>query len=189
MARKKINGLLHKLYYDVNRSSAAFSGPTTLLREARKADRTVSADDVRSFLQRQDVYTLQRAARRRFPRNPIVCDGPGLWLVADLLDVSNLSRWNDRVRFLLCVIDCFSRKGYVRVLLDKSASVVENALRSILDENLGLRSVRYLNTDKGKEFYNRLVQGLLHDRNIHHFTTADYKAFLVERFNRTLRTL
>ena len=41
---------------------------------------------------------------------------------------------------------------------------------------------------KGKEFYNNQVQKLFKDKNINHYTVfSQYKAAVVERFNRTLR--
>ena len=45
-----------------------------------------------------------------------------------------------------------------------------------------------LQTDRGKEFYNRPFQRLLKKEGIHHFSThGDAKAAVVERFNRTLK--
>jgi hypothetical protein len=47
-----------------------------------------------------------------------------------------------------------------------------------------------LQTDKGTEFLNAIVQSMLRRRNIHHYTSEneDLKASVVERFNRTLKT-
>jgi len=45
-----------------------------------------------------------------------------------------------------------------------------------------------LQTDKGKEFYNRPVESWLKEHGILHFSThGDAKASVVERFNRTLK--
>ena len=45
-----------------------------------------------------------------------------------------------------------------------------------------------LQTDDGKEFYNKTFQQLLNHYKIHHFSTSgDTKASVVERFNRTLK--
>jgi hypothetical protein len=46
-----------------------------------------------------------------------------------------------------------------------------------------------LQTDKNKEFINKLFQDPLKKYNIHWFSTnSDLKASIVERFNRTLKT-
>jgi len=49
--------------------------------------------------------------------------------------------------------------------------------------------VGWFQTDKGKEFYNSHFEALLANRSIHHYTTGSYKAWLVERFHRSLREL
>ena len=49
----------------------------------------------------------------------------------------------------------------------------------------------YLQTDKGKEFYNAHVTNVLSMHNIIHFSTENdnIKASIVERFNQTLRVI
>ena len=45
-----------------------------------------------------------------------------------------------------------------------------------------------LQTDDGKEFYNKIFQDLMKRKGIHHFSTSgNTKASVVERFNRTLK--
>ena len=52
------------------------------------------------------------------------------------------------------------------------------------------RKPRALQTDKGSEFTNKVLQRWLSSRNIHFFTThnEETKASIVERFNRTIKT-
>ena len=51
------------------------------------------------------------------------------------------------------------------------------------------RKPKKLQTDKGKEFLNKDVQGLLKKEGIDHFTSnSDKKAAVVERFNRTIKS-
>ena len=50
------------------------------------------------------------------------------------------------------------------------------------------KTVSRLQTDKGKEFYNRSFENWTKDQGIQHFSTrGDAKASVVERFNRTLK--
>ena len=52
----------------------------------------------------------------------------------------------------------------------------------------GGRTPTNLQTDDGKEFYNKTFQALMKQKGIHHFSTSgDTKASVVERFNRTLK--
>ena len=112
--------------------------------------------------------------------------GPGVQLQADLLDVSNLASANDGVKFLLTIVDAFSRKGWARPLRSKSGRVVATSLAAFLRSN---KDYTLLQTDKGKEFDNAEVAKVLREVGVRRFTTENetIKASIVERFNRTLR--
>ena len=61
------------------------------------------------------------------------------------------------------------------------------AFEKILKQSQG-RQPQNLQTDNGKEFYNKHFQALMKRKNIHHFSTSrDTKASVVERFNCTLK--
>ena len=97
-----------------------------------------------------------------------------------------MKSYNKGYRYLLTVVDVFSKYAWVRPLKDKTGGAVVKAFRSIFDE--GRKPLR-LQTDDGKEFYNKVVQELLRKSNVHHFSTSgDAKASVVERFNRTLKS-
>ena len=60
------------------------------------------------------------------------------------------------------------------------------AFESILKEG---RVPQKIQTDRGKEFFNKHFQKVLSKHNIHHFATgSELKASVVERFNRTIKT-
>ena len=68
---------------------------------------------------------------------------------------------------------------------NKTGCAVTDALAKILK---GGRKPINLQTDDGKEFYNKTFKALIKKKNIHHFSTSgDTKASVVERFNRTLK--
>ena len=67
----------------------------------------------------------------------------------------------------------------------KTGKAVTEAMAKILK---GGRKPINLQTDDGKEFYNKTFQELMKQKDIHHFSTSgDTKASVVERFNRTLK--
>ena len=104
---------------------------------------------------------------------------------ADLVEEQNLKTYNKGIRYLLTVVDVFSKYAWVRTLVNKSGVEVEKALKSIFKE--GRRPLR-LQTDDGKEFYSKTVNEFLKKQKVHHFSTqGDAKASVVERFNRTLK--
>uniref|UniRef100_A0A8C6PF69 Integrase catalytic domain-containing protein n=1 Tax=Nothobranchius furzeri TaxID=105023 RepID=A0A8C6PF69_NOTFU len=145
----------------------------------------VSSDKARDFLSEQDAYTLHKPARVHFPRNKVFVSGPLKQFQADLCDMQALSKSNDGFNYLLTVIDVFSKKAYVRALKNKSGKDVTEAFASVLKDS-GVP--KKLQTDSGKEFFNKKFEALMKKHGIVHFATASsVKANVVERFNRTLK--
>jgi len=61
--------------------------------------------DIKAWLLKTDAYTLHRAVRKRFPRNPYTVNNINDVWESDLVDVQGLSKYNDGVKYLL--IDSF----------------------------------------------------------------------------------
>ena len=57
-----------------------------------------------------------------------------IW-AADLADVQLISKFNERFRFLLCVIDIYSKYAWVVLLKDKKGVSIVNAFQSILKKS------------------------------------------------------
>ena len=107
--------------------------------------------------------------------------------MADLVEMQDLKKWHRGVRYLLKVVDVLSKYAWVEPLKDKTGKAVAAAFERILKQAKGRQPLR-LQTDAGKEFYNRVFQNLKTRQNIHYFSTSvDTKASAVERFNRTLK--
>ena len=79
----------------------------------------------------------------------------------------------------------FSKYAWVEPIKNKTGQAVTTAFEKILKQG---RKPIQLQTDDGKEFYNKTFQSLLNKYKIHHFgTSGDTKATVVERFNRTFK--
>ena len=131
---------------------------------------------------------LHRQKRKRYATRSVVTDFPYDLIQADLVEMHSLLPWNKKYPYLLTVIDTFSKKGYGRALRNKTGKEVTAAFEDVLKE-IG-KPVKNLQTDQGKEFYNRDFQRLLKEQNIiHYHTYTDKKASIVERFNRSLKML
>ena len=74
-----------------------------------------------------------------------------IWGV-DLADMQLLSKYNKGIRFLLCVIDIFSKYAWVVPLKDKKGVSIVTAFQSILKQSN--RKPNKIWVDKGSEFYN-----------------------------------
>ncbi|KAG1653149.1 putative apoptosis inhibitor ORF99 [Nymphon striatum] len=64
---------------------------------------------VLEWMEKQPSYTLHRQVKKRYKTSQVKVPGINHQFQADLMDVSNLSKYNDNYKFILTVIDCFSR--------------------------------------------------------------------------------
>ena len=105
---------------------------------------------------------------------------------ADLADMQLLSRYNKGIRFLLCVIDIFSKYAWVVPLKDKKGVSIVTAFQSILKQSN--RKPNKIWVDKGSEFYNAYFKKWLQDNDIVMYSTNNKgKSVVAERFVRTLK--
>ena len=115
---------------------------------------------------------------------------------ADLADMQLLSKYNKGIRFLLCVIDIFSK--YVPLKDKKGISIVK-AFQIILKQSHSRQrakgtSAKHLKpnkiwVDKGSEFYDAYFKKWLRDNDIVMYSTHNEgKSVVAERFIRTLKS-
>ena len=88
---------------------------------------------------------------------------------ADLADRQLISKFNKGFRFLLCVIDIYSKHAWVIPLKDKKGITITNALQKILDESN--RKPNKIRVDKGSEFYNSSIKSWLEKNDIKMYST------------------
>ena len=98
-----------------------------------------------------------------------------------------LSKYNKGIRFLLCVIDIFSKYAWVVTLKDKKGVSIVAAFQSILKQSN--RKPNKIWADKGSEFYNAFFKIWLEDNDIVMYSTNNEgKSVVAERFIRTLKS-
>ena len=109
-----------------------------------------------------------------------------IWGV-DLADMQLLSKYNKGIRFLLCVIDIFSKYAWVVPLKDKKGISIVKAFQSILKQLN--KKPNKIWVDKGSEFYNAYFKKWLRDNDIVMYSTHNEgKSVAAERFIRTLKS-
>lgn len=132
------------------------------------------------------VNELHHSARKNFIRRTTVMRGLNDTLQADLVEMIPYASKNRNMKYILTVINIFSKKAYARALKNKSGPEVTVAMKSILD-SLD-HPIKNIHVDRGKEFYNEQMKKMLHQQKIHLYSTFSVtKAAIVERFNRTLK--
>ena len=130
---------------------------------------------------------MHRQRRVHFPRRPVLVHGiDDIWS-ADLVDMQAFAKYNKRFKFMLTVIDLFSRYAWAVPLKDKTGASVRDAFQRIV--RTSKRKPGKLWVDEGKEFYNNTMKKWLSDNDITMYSTHNEgKAVVIERFNRTLKS-
>ena len=90
-------------------------------------------------------------------------------LGADLPDMQLISKYNKRIRFLLCVIDIFSIYAWAVPLKDKKGATIANAFQKILDNSK--RKPNKIWVDQGRAFYSNFFKKWLKDNNTKMYST------------------
>ena len=107
----------------------------------------------------------------------------------DILDLKDYGPENNRgYRFVLVIIDIFSKFGWTVPVKIKNAQTIKDSFENILISSK--RKPNLIESDRGKEFYNNIFQDFLNKNDIKLFSrNCSYGAVFAERFNRTIRDL
>ena len=108
-----------------------------------------------------------------------------IWGV-DLADMQSLSRKSKGIKYLLCVIDLYSKYAFVVTLKDKKGISIVNASNKIIKQSNRKRNEIWVH--QGGEFYNSVFKKWLSDNDIIMYSTYNEgKSVVAERFIRTLK--
>ena len=99
---------------------------------------------------------LHKPVIKKFKRTKVYARFKDNIWAADLAEMASLSSKNKNVKYLLCVIDIFTKFAWVKPLKDKKGKTVLNAFIKIVNESN--RKPNKLWVDQGREFYNKLCK-------------------------------
>ena len=179
---------LDKIYKDPS-YPAGFTSQEKLLQSARLLREDISLGDVKEYLSRQSSFTRHGNVPKKFiMRRVFIKEGPGFLLSADLADMTTrLKKANDGVRFLMFLIDCYSRKLWVFPLTNKSGPTIAESLDKFLTSNKYRYDLFWV--DDGKEWYNSATQKICEKHGLKMYSTFNRreKACYAERAIRTIK--
>ena len=115
-------------------------------------------DDWKNIL----ALELTKPRLRRFPRRKIVSPNVNRIWTADLVDEQKYKTANGGNRYILVVLDIFSRFAFCEPLKNKTGPVVAKAFENIF--NRSKRHPAMLFVDEGTEFYNSHVKKLCREK-------------------------
>jgi hypothetical protein len=170
--------------------ATAFSGLNAMTRFYRGQ---YSKAQLSRAMEGVDAYTIKRESKPVSVFNPIYTHRPREIVQADLVDVqalSKLKKRNMKKRYLLCVIDSYTRKAWIEATEDKKETTIRDAFARILQQlKPKMRSSGFvLLVDRGTEFVNRLFGRFLRANNIE-LRHPSFKASHVERFQKSIQAL
>jgi len=138
----------------------------------------------------QKVFSQEihhRAIRKFRKRKVVVNRVDEIWGM-DLASMESFADSNDGYKFILCIIDVFSKFAWCVPLKSKTASSVLNAVKAVVKESK--REPEKIWVDKGTEFYNKDFKGWAKSQNIIIYSTyGESKSVVAERFIRTIKEL
>ena len=108
---------------------------------------------------------------------------------SDLLDMNDYGIKNNKgYRYILVIVDNFSKFGWTIHLKNKYAQSITDAFSQIIKTSR--RKPNLLETDDGKEYVNKIFKEFLNNNKIKRYSRyTDKGAVFAERFNRTIRNL
>jgi transposase InsO family protein len=148
----------------------------------------INRDEVRDFIQKQTPYQLTKAPPRPVNK-PIIGNYPNHRWEADLIDMAQYSGYNKRKKYILTVIDVFSRYVFAVGLPNKKPLTIIAAFRNIKKRSKVFPVI--LQTDWGTEFRGELEEFAAHNdmKIVHSLTHTPQTNGLVENFNLYLRKM
>lgn len=102
----------------------------------------------------------------------------------DIVEMVPYNCENKGYKYIMTVINLFSKLGFAVPLKSKLGEEVAQALEPILKQH----HTKHFQTDQEKEFFNFILKKLLVFKNNinHYYTFSDLKASIVKRFNQTI---
>ena len=175
---------IKKLYNDP-KFDASFSGKHRFSKLVKSRNRNIKTKNVLNTLKAVDSYTLHKPVRKTALYRRIFTKGIKYLYQIDLVDMTKFEDENDGYRWLITVIDTFSKKAWAFKMKRKTSDAIMAVMKPFLTQN----KPKKIEFDQGKEFYNRPFMRLLKLLKIKYFSVySDKKCAIVERFNRTLKT-
>ena len=180
---------LRDIYCD---PSEGYQSAEKLYRKAKEKGLGVSRKMVRKWLETQDTYTRYKPIIRKHKFQKTFVKNLADQTQLDLVDMGKGKNKNKGYYWILTAVETLSRYAFTIPVYRKDIKNMTKAVILLLDK-FKTRFGKYpdvVQFDEGKEFCNVGVRDLLKSHNVDYFSThSDKKAAIVERFNRTLKTM
>lgn len=186
MTTRSHQNLIRKIFTDPQ-DPAGFGSVKKVYDRAKRLDARIGLSDVKKVLASTPAYTLHKSRMLKFPTRAHLSPGINHYFQMDLMVLNDTLARLNKYRYILFVIDIFTKKLFLRPLKTKAGQEVSKALQSIIKENNFVPPLK-LSSDRGLEFLNAHVKSFINKYNILHFTSLNlYHSAVVERVIRTMK--
>ncbi len=185
-AEPRAQALLSKLYND---PITGFQSAQKLYKKAKALDSKITYRIVNDFLKKQESTQINLETKRQSYHH-IVAHHVNNGHQMDLIDVSKYKSVNKGYKWILTIVDIYSRRAWAIPIKTKSAADVNGALTDLYKDKKNIPE--QVSSDLGTEFLNKQVQATFAKHDIKHWTYepgSHNTLGIIERFNRTLRTM
>ena len=180
---------LRNIYYD---PSEGYQSAEKLYQKAKEKGLNVSRRAVRDWLKTQDTYLRYKPIVGKHKYRKTYVKNLADQMQLDLVDMGKYGNKNKGYRWILTAVEILSRYAFAIPVYRKNTENMTKAVGLLLEsfkKRFG-KYPNYIQFDERKEFYNVGVRDLLKSHDVNYFSTkSDKKAAVVERFNRTLKTM
>ena len=145
----------------------------------------MSQKHIKMFI--NEIYS--KPPKKNYPTNKTdVYYIDDIWSL-DIRDLKDYGPENNRgYRYVLVIIDNFSKFGWTSPLKNKNAQTIKDSFENILISSK--RKPNLIESDRDKGFYNNIFQDFLNKNDIKLYSrNSSFGSVFAERFNRTIRDL
>ena len=185
--------LLHDTYYD---PAIGFKGRDIFFKTLNKNYLGVKKRAIMDFLKKQEVDQLLMPTHCKAMVWPILAKKPNYHWQAD---TTMIHQWYERgknnAKYLLVVVDIFSRLCFIQPLTENSGPAIARAFETIIHEHINNFGNAQpvlptkIQTDQGSEFDNAAVRNTLRQHNINLVFGTSYHPTAQALVERTYRTI
>ena len=151
----------------------------------------IKRETVRQFLIRQEPYQLRKQPDKPINK-PIIGEYPNQRWAVDLIDLTYIEGYNSHKKYIMTVIDFFSKYVFAVALANKLPTTIISAFNSIGTNQSENTYPNYLQCDNGGEFKNKQFETYCEGKGIKLIYTKSYTPTtngLIENFNKFLRKM
>lgn len=169
--------------------SVSHRGEKALFNELKQKYYNIKLADIKRVLQSCQICSRRTVETQAEATRPIIIREKLGRLQVDITYMVDYAESNNGFKYILTIIDCYSKYAWAFPCLYKSADEVYFHLENLFHQ---CYVPRELHTDNGAEFRNRKISALCHQFRIRHIFGAPYhpqSQGQIERFNFTLKRM